>query len=214
VLVSAFALTPIESAAFAYQLADFKTIDRRAGRFLDLKFFSFCLSSFDVMRPTFTLVRTKHLLLQLNNRRLIDRRRIGNKNNRPWKRQKVNIFNLATGSDRTSCGRKYGIDLRYAYSPRAFPAEKCSPRSAWPLHFRFRASETGASRREAAERFEVSASSAVKWMQRDRVKHTLAQVQRTRFRHRSPSKNRIDAARLAHPRTLGNSPNQLSRDRL
>jgi hypothetical protein len=101
VLVSAFALTPIESAAFAYQLADFKTIDRRAGRFLDLKFFSFCLSSFDVMRPTFTLVRKKHLLLQLNNRRLIDRRRIGNKNNRPWKRQKVNIFNLATGSDRT-----------------------------------------------------------------------------------------------------------------
>ena len=48
----------------------------------------------------------------------------------------------------------------------------------------------------------------------DRVKHTLAQVQRTRFRHRSPSKNRIDAARLAHPKTRGNPPIQLSRDML
>src|ERR1019366_1312034 len=39
----------------------------------------------------------------------------------------------------------------------------------------------------------------------DRVKHTLAQVQRTRFRHGSPSKNRIDAASLGPPgrRTAG-----------
>ena len=48
----------------------------------------------------------------------------------------------------------------------------------------------------------------------DRVKHTLAQVQRTRFRHRSPSKNQIDAARLAHPKTRGNPPIQLSREML
>src|SRR5580658_11344853 len=51
VLDSALALIPIDSAAFAYQLADFKIIARRAGRFLDLTFFSFCLSSFEAMPP-------------------------------------------------------------------------------------------------------------------------------------------------------------------
>jgi hypothetical protein len=49
VLVSALALIPIDSAAFAYQLADFRIVARRAGRFLDFRFFSFRLSSFDVM---------------------------------------------------------------------------------------------------------------------------------------------------------------------
>jgi hypothetical protein len=61
VLDSAFALIPIDRAAFAYQLADFRTIARRAGRFLDFPFFSFCLSSFEAMPPAGALVRTKHL---------------------------------------------------------------------------------------------------------------------------------------------------------
>jgi hypothetical protein len=63
VLDSALALIPIDSAAFAYQLADFKIIARRAGRFLDLDltFFSFCLNSFEAMPPDGALVRTKNL---------------------------------------------------------------------------------------------------------------------------------------------------------
>jgi hypothetical protein len=63
VLVAAFALIPIDSAAFAYQLADFKIIARRAGRFLDLTLFSFGLSSFDAIPPAGVLVRTKILPL-------------------------------------------------------------------------------------------------------------------------------------------------------
>ncbi|MGD0150856.1 MAG: hypothetical protein ABSB77_19930 [Xanthobacteraceae bacterium] len=60
-LVSALALIPIDSAAFAYQLADFKMMARRAGRFLDLPFFSFCLKSFEAIPPAGALVRTKNL---------------------------------------------------------------------------------------------------------------------------------------------------------
>ena len=40
----------------------------------------------------------------------------------------------------------------------------------------------------------------------NRVKHTLAQVQRTWFRHRSPSKNRIDAARTRSSKDPRESP--------
>jgi hypothetical protein len=69
---------PIDSAAFAYQLADFKIMARRAGRFLDLTFFSFCLSSFDAIPPAGALVRTKNLPTILQSA-LIERRRIGNK---------------------------------------------------------------------------------------------------------------------------------------
>jgi hypothetical protein len=58
---SALALIPIDSAAFAYQLADFRTMARRAGRFFDFPFFSFCLSSFEAMPPAGVLVRTKNL---------------------------------------------------------------------------------------------------------------------------------------------------------
>jgi hypothetical protein len=61
VLDSAFALIPIDRAALAYQLADFRIIARRAGRFLDLTFFSFCLSSLEAMPPAGALVRTKNL---------------------------------------------------------------------------------------------------------------------------------------------------------
>jgi hypothetical protein len=61
VLDSAFARIPIDMAAFAYQLADFKIMARRAGRFLDLTFFSFCLSSFEAMPMAGALVRTKNL---------------------------------------------------------------------------------------------------------------------------------------------------------
>jgi hypothetical protein len=55
------ALIPIDSAAFAYQLADFRTMARRAGRFLDFPFFNFCLGSFEAMPPAGALVRTKNL---------------------------------------------------------------------------------------------------------------------------------------------------------
>jgi hypothetical protein len=57
--ISALALTPTDSAAFAYQLSDLKLADRVAVRFLRLEFRSFCWSSFDVMRCTRTLLRTK-----------------------------------------------------------------------------------------------------------------------------------------------------------
>jgi hypothetical protein len=55
------ALIPIDSAAFAYQLADFNTMARRAGRFLDLPFFGFCLNSFEAIPAAGALVRTKNL---------------------------------------------------------------------------------------------------------------------------------------------------------
>ena len=84
---SAFALIPIDSAAFAYQLADFKTMARRAGRFLDLTFFGFCLSSFDAIPPAGVLVRTKNLPTILQSA-LIERRRIGNKSSGPLRRRR------------------------------------------------------------------------------------------------------------------------------
>ena len=59
VLDSALALIPIDSAAFAYQLADFNTMARRAGRFLDFPFFSFCLSSFEAIPDAGALVARK-----------------------------------------------------------------------------------------------------------------------------------------------------------
>jgi hypothetical protein len=58
---SALALIPIDDAAFAYQLADFRIIARRAGRFLDFPFFSFCLSPFEAIPAAGALVRTKNL---------------------------------------------------------------------------------------------------------------------------------------------------------
>jgi hypothetical protein len=58
---STLALIPIDSAAFAYQLADFRIMARRAGRFLDFPFFGFCLSSFDAIPPAGVLVRTTNL---------------------------------------------------------------------------------------------------------------------------------------------------------
>jgi hypothetical protein len=58
---SALALIPIDRAAFAYQLADFRIMARRAGRFLDFPFLDFCLSSFDAMPPAGALVRTTNL---------------------------------------------------------------------------------------------------------------------------------------------------------
>jgi hypothetical protein len=61
VLDSALALIPIDSAALAYQLADFKIIARRAGRLPGLTFFSFCLSSLEAIPPAGALVRTKNL---------------------------------------------------------------------------------------------------------------------------------------------------------
>jgi hypothetical protein len=81
-VVSAFALIPTDSAAFAYQLADFKIMARRAGRFLDLTLFSFGLTSFDAIPPAGALVRTKHLPAILQSA-LIERRRIGNRNTTP-----------------------------------------------------------------------------------------------------------------------------------
>jgi hypothetical protein len=58
--ISALALTPTDSAAFAYQLSDLKLADRVAVRFLRLEFRNLFLSSFAVMRWTRTLARMKH----------------------------------------------------------------------------------------------------------------------------------------------------------
>jgi hypothetical protein len=68
---SVLALIPIDSAAFAYQLADFRMMARRAGRFLDFPFFGFCLSPFEAspfalspfeaIPAAGALVRTKNL---------------------------------------------------------------------------------------------------------------------------------------------------------
>jgi hypothetical protein len=87
VLVSAFALIPTDIAALAYQLADFKIMARRAGRFLALTLFSFGLTSFDAMPVAGALVRTKHLPTILQSA-LIERRRIGNKNASPSRRRR------------------------------------------------------------------------------------------------------------------------------
>ena len=59
-LGSAFALTPIDSAAFEYQLADLKSVDRLFA-FRDFAFCGFCLSFFNATLPTRTPVRTKPL---------------------------------------------------------------------------------------------------------------------------------------------------------
>jgi hypothetical protein len=45
-----FGLTPIDIAAFAYQLADLNAAVRFAARFLDLKFFSLRIDSVDLMQ--------------------------------------------------------------------------------------------------------------------------------------------------------------------
>jgi hypothetical protein len=75
-LVSFFALTPIDRAAFAYQLADLKTVDRFATRLWDLELRNFRLSSFDVIRITRSPSRTKYLPVdpQVRRIRFLDRR--------------------------------------------------------------------------------------------------------------------------------------------
>ena len=61
----------IDSTAPAYQLSDLKPADRLAVlRLLDLEVRSFCFSPFEVIGPTRTPVRTKHLPL-LNNAALL-----------------------------------------------------------------------------------------------------------------------------------------------
>jgi hypothetical protein len=67
-LPQALALTPIDNAACACQLADFRNADRLAARllsvaFCDFELFDFRVSFFDVTRSTRTPVRTKHLPL-------------------------------------------------------------------------------------------------------------------------------------------------------
>lgn len=59
-VLSALALTPIDSIAFEYQLSDLNFAARLALlRFVGFAFFSFCLSCSGVMGLTCTLVRTK-----------------------------------------------------------------------------------------------------------------------------------------------------------
>ncbi len=59
-VLSAFALTPIDSIAFEYQLSDLNFAARLALlRFVGFDFFSFCLSCSGVTGLTCTLVRTK-----------------------------------------------------------------------------------------------------------------------------------------------------------
>jgi len=54
-------LTPIDSAAFAYQLADLKRVDRLVAlRLPPFAFLDFEFCGFDVTRTTRTLERTKH----------------------------------------------------------------------------------------------------------------------------------------------------------
>jgi hypothetical protein len=69
VLLSAFALTPIDSIALEYQLSDLNFVARLALlRFVSFEFFSFRLSCSGVIGLTRTLVRTKHPLLLTNQR--------------------------------------------------------------------------------------------------------------------------------------------------
>lgn len=82
-VLSVFALTPIDSIAFEYQLSDVNIPARLVLlRFVGFDFFSFYLSCSGVMGLTWTLVRTKPPFL-LSIRCIIDQQRIANEQDSP-----------------------------------------------------------------------------------------------------------------------------------
>jgi hypothetical protein len=77
VVLSAFALTPIDSMALEYQLSDLNFVVRLALlRFDWFDFFSFCLSWPDVLELIRTFVRTKHPPFAHQSAPLLSKRRI------------------------------------------------------------------------------------------------------------------------------------------
>jgi len=66
-VLSGFALTPIDSKAFEYQLSDLNFVARLALlRFMSFNFFGFCLSWSAALGLTRTLARTNPPLLNIS----------------------------------------------------------------------------------------------------------------------------------------------------